>query len=166
MLRDCCMPGESLKEREQEIQAALTRDEERAKRPFPPALIAQIKAARREKVANKTRELQRERAGLVIRRTLLRRAKGPPAHVLARMTEAERRMDRVARSVSEVGYVAMVKRRLGWKLRDPEAWKVEMGRPENRARLEREAMALVAENERRRKAAGEQSEYILCCDRR
>ena len=140
----------------QDLQAALTRDEERAKRPFPPALVAQIKAARREKIANKTRELQRERSGLVIRRTILRRAKGPPAHVLARMTEAQRRMDKASRSVSEVGYVAMVKRRLGWKLRDPEAWKIEMGRPENRARLEKEAMALAAENERRRAAMGEQ----------
>ena len=140
----------------QDLQAALTRDEERAKRPFPPALVAQIKAARREKIANKTRELQRERSGLVIRRTILRRAKGPPAHVLARMTEAQRRMDKASRSVSEVGYVAMVKRRLGWKLRDPEAWKIEMGRPENRARLEKEAMALAAENERRRAAMEEQ----------
>ena len=140
----------------QDLQAALTRDEERAKRPFPPALVAQIKAARREKIANKTRELQRERSGLVIRRTILRRAKGPPAHVLARMTEAQRRMDKASRSVSEVGYVAMVKRRLGWKLRDPEASKIEMGRPENRARLEKEAMALAAENERRRAAMGEQ----------
>ena len=140
------------------MQAALTRDEERAQRPFPPALVAQIKAARREKVANKTRELQRERAGLVLRRTLLRRAQGPPAHVLARMSDAQRRMDRAARSVSEVGYVAMVKRRLGWRLRDPEAWKVELGPPEDWERLEREARALVAENERRRAAFGERGD--------
>ncbi|EPS97484.1 hypothetical protein FOMPIDRAFT_43521 [Fomitopsis schrenkii] len=148
---------EPLVNHEQDMQAALTRDEERAKRPFPPALVAQIKGARREKIANKTRELQRERAGLVIKRTILRRAAGPPAHVLAKMTEAQRRMDRVSRSVSEVGYVAIVKKRLGWKLRDPEAWKVEMGKQENLARLEREAMALSAENVRRRSAAGEPS---------
>lgn len=148
---------EPLVNQAQDIQAALARDEERAKLPFPPALVEQIKAARREKVANKTRELQRERAGLVIKRTILRRAAGPPAHILAKMTEAQKHLDRVSRSVSEVGYVAMAKRKLGWKLRDPEAWKVEMGKSENMAKLEREEMALLAENERRRSAAGERS---------
>ncbi|KAJ7212747.1 hypothetical protein B0H12DRAFT_1213443 [Mycena haematopus] len=77
-----------------------------------------LRAARREKVANKTRERMRERRGEILRCTIERARKGPPAHVLARMTPAERRADRIIRGVGEVGYVGMVKRRMGGKLRD------------------------------------------------
>ncbi|KZT63669.1 hypothetical protein DAEQUDRAFT_699831 [Daedalea quercina L-15889] len=146
---------EHLVKHERDLQAALRLDEQRARRPWPAALIEQILKARRDKIANKTRELQRERAGLVLRRTIRRRAQGPPAHILARMTEEERHMDKAARSISEVGYVAMVKRRMGRKLKDPEGWKVEFGRPEEQARLDREASLIAAENERRRMVADE-----------
>ena len=44
------------------------------------------------------------------------------------------------------------------RLRDPEAWKVELGPPEDWGRLEREARALAAENERRRAAVGERGD--------
>ena len=54
-----------------------------------------------------------------------RARKGPPAHVLAEMTPEQRHDDRVARSsVSETGYVGMVKRKLGWKMKG-EKWKKE-----------------------------------------
>jgi len=43
------------------------------------------------------------------------------------MTKEQKRMDRVVRSVSEVGYVAKIKLRLGFKLNDPEAWKKRLG---------------------------------------
>jgi hypothetical protein len=86
--------------------------------PVSPALQEMLRAARREKVVNKTRERARERRGEILRRTVERARKGPPAHVLVRMTPAERHADRVVRGVGEVGYVGMVKRRMGVKLRD------------------------------------------------
>ena len=95
-------------------------------------MLRQIKAARQEKVRNKTNEYNRESRGEVTNRTIYRRQQGPPAHILAKMTPEERHLDRVSRSsVSEVGYVGMVKRKLGWKLRNPEAWKAEDGKEED-----------------------------------
>jgi hypothetical protein len=59
-------------------------------------------------------------------------------------------MDKVSRSVSEVGYVGMIKRRLGWKLKNPEAWKAEIGSPENKQDLDQASEAIRQENLRRR----------------
>jgi hypothetical protein len=110
-----------------------------------------IKQARREKIANKTRELERERRGEVIARTIKRRNKGPPAHVLSRMSDEERRLDKIARSsVSEVGYVGLVKRRLGFKLRDPERWKAEGGWEADKQKVDEMMRGVERENERRR----------------
>jgi methyl coenzyme M reductase gamma subunit len=106
--------------------------------------------ARREKFTNKRRERNREKRGEILRRTIKRRNQGPPAHVLQNMTQEQREMDRISRSVSEVGYVAMVKRRLGWKLKNPEAWKVEIGSPENQQDLDQMTEAIRQENLRRR----------------
>ncbi|KAJ7036609.1 hypothetical protein C8F04DRAFT_1233093 [Mycena alexandri] len=96
----------------------LSRDIARAKTPVSPALQATLLAARREKVANKTRERARERRGVVLPGTLRRARKGPPAHILVHMSPQERHLDRVVRGVGEVGYVGMIKRRMGVKLRD------------------------------------------------
>lgn len=130
-------------------------DEARSRLGFPPEMLKAIKQARRDKIQNKTRELERERRGEILRRTIRRRNKGPPAHRIATMTKEERRMDKAARSVSEVGYVGMVKRKLGWKLRDPEAWKKEDGSPQDKPRLDRMLEELRAENERRRMSHSE-----------
>ena len=46
-----------------------------------------------------------------------------------RMSEKERMVWWVSKSVSEVGYIGMLKRRLGIKLKDPDAWKREDGLP-------------------------------------
>ncbi|KAJ7485539.1 hypothetical protein FB451DRAFT_1027619 [Mycena latifolia] len=100
------------------VRALLDRDVARAETPVSPELLETLRAARREKIANKTRERMRERRGEILPRTLKRARKGPPAHVLVRMTPAERQMDRVVRGVGEVGYVGMIKRRMGFKLRD------------------------------------------------
>lgn len=127
------------------------RDEARSRLAYPADMLEAIKQARRDKIQNKTRELDRERRGEVLRRTVRRRNKGPPAHVLATMSTEERRMDKIARSVSEVGYVGMVKRKLGWKLKDPEAWKKEHGSLGDKPRLDRMLEELRAENERRRR---------------
>jgi len=124
----------------------------RQRMSYSPELLEQIKQARREKVANKTRELQREARGEILNRTIFRARTGPPAHVLAGMTSLQKHLDKVSRSnVSEVGYVGWAKRRLGWKLRKPDAWKVEIGKPENKEVLDAMAEEIRQENERRRK---------------
>ncbi|OSD07444.1 hypothetical protein PYCCODRAFT_1382214 [Trametes coccinea BRFM310] len=128
-------------------------ERQRAATPYPPELLEQIKAARREKVANKTRERERERRGEMTNRLLRQMRQSPPAHRLAKMSERRRRMDAIARGASEVGYVAKVKRALGFKLRDPDAWKAEAGRPENKEMLDRMAQEIEKENARRRSLA-------------
>ncbi|OBZ68991.1 hypothetical protein A0H81_11151 [Grifola frondosa] len=104
-----------------DIRQTFERDAARATTPYSPEMLEMIKAARREKIANKTRERERERRGQVFRKTLKRQRQGPPAHVLAIMTERQKHMDKVSRGVSEVGYVGQVKRALGFKLRNPDA---------------------------------------------
>lgn len=86
-------------------------------------MLSTLLAARREKVRNKTSERERERRGEVLQSTLRRRRKGPPAHVLDRMSEEERKRDKVLRGVSEVGYVGMLKSKAGRKMRDPGMWR-------------------------------------------
>ncbi len=100
-----------------ELQAAFERDATRATRPTPPKLLKQLKAARREKVANKTREREREARGEVLTATRQRSRLGFPAHVLARWSPEERKANLLARrSAGEVGYVGQVKRALGYKI--------------------------------------------------
>jgi len=103
------------------------RDISRAQKVFSPKLLEQIRAARREKPLNKMRERLRLLRGEVLPATKARSAvtrmkrrshvKGPPAHVLARMTPEQKRLDRVMREPSEGGYSGMVKRCLGIRLR-------------------------------------------------
>ena len=101
-----------------ELQATFERDTARAARPTPPDLLAQLKAARREKVANKTREEhERQRRGEVLMATRRQSRLGFPAHVLARWDPEMRKAKLIARrSVGEVGYVGQVKRALGYKI--------------------------------------------------
>jgi hypothetical protein len=114
-------------------------------------MLRAIAQARRLRFLNKQHEREREKRGEVLRATIKRRNKGPPAHILQRMTPEERAMDKVSRSVSEVGYVGMIKRRLGWKLskRSEEARMAEIGRPEQRAALDRLADEISKETLRR-----------------
>lgn len=95
---------------------------QRAVTPFSEDMAGILKEARREKIRNKTREKERERKGEVLRATIRRRRKGPPAHILERMSEEERRLDKVARGVSEVGYVGMVKSQMNRRMKDPTLW--------------------------------------------
>jgi hypothetical protein len=64
------------------------------------------------------------------------------------MSPERREMDKISRSLSEVGYVALVKRRLGFKLKDPEAG-LELGEKENRPLLDQATAFIRAENQRR-----------------
>lgn len=137
-----------------EIYDTFQRDVDRSLTPYDPEMLGAIKRARREKIINKTRERERERRGVILPRTIRRRNQGPPAHILARMTSEQRHMDKVVRHVSEVGYVGQVKRKLGFRLRDPEAWKVEIGRKEDKKRLDAMLEMVTNENERRRECEG------------
>ncbi|KAI0822051.1 hypothetical protein BC628DRAFT_1328315 [Trametes gibbosa] len=132
------------------MRATSNRERARAKMPYPPELLEQIKSARRARIENKTRERERERRGEMTNRLLRQMRKSPPAHKLALMSPRRRRMDSIARGVSEVGYVAKVKRALGYKLRDPHAWEVEIGSPERRRMLDRMAEEIERENTWRR----------------
>ncbi|KZP31045.1 hypothetical protein FIBSPDRAFT_850034 [Athelia psychrophila] len=73
--------------------------------------------------ANKTHKLEREHHGKAVAQTIQRHRQAPPADVLARMSGEKRRMDKVVRSVSEVGNGAQVKQRLSHKLGDAGASK-------------------------------------------
>jgi hypothetical protein len=128
-------------------------DEARLRSSFPPEMLAAIKQARRDKILNKTRQLERERRGEILPSTIHRRNKGPPAHILSKMTPEQRKLDKIARHVSEVGYVAMAKMKLGHKLKTPDAWRREIGKPEDMTRLDRMLEEVNLENERRRQSA-------------
>lgn len=134
------------------MQDSFKLDEERLNTPFSPSLLSQIRSARHRRHVNKQTERLREKRGEVLRRTIKRRNKGPPAHVLALMTPEERKMDKVVRSVSEVGFVGMMKRRMGFKLRDGESWKKEFGwsSEEERTRLDKLDEVIRRENVERR----------------
>ncbi|KIM49685.1 hypothetical protein M413DRAFT_114233 [Hebeloma cylindrosporum] len=132
----------------QGIHQSNSLDFARASTPYRPELVAAVLEARRRKIYNKTREKDRERRGEVLKSTLKRQRKGPPAHILAKMSPERREMDKVSRSLSEVGYVALVKRRLGFKLKDPEAG-LELGEKENRPLLDQATAFIRAENRRR-----------------
>lgn len=144
-------PGDPIVKAKAELHTAFERTDVIARTPYPPEMLESIQQARREKIVNKTRELTRERRGEILRRTKLRQNKGPPPHVLAKMTPEQRKMDKIVRNVSEVGYVAQVKRKLGFKLRDPNAWKKENGSLENKETLDRITRDIMNENMRRQK---------------
>ncbi|KAI0082931.1 hypothetical protein BDY19DRAFT_901318, partial [Irpex rosettiformis] len=139
-----------ISEYQQTIRTSLSADLDRLQSTFPPALVKTIEAARRERELNKRRESRRERAGEVLKKTLKRASKGPPAHVLCRMSEEQKRLDRIARSgVSEAGYVGYAKMRRGWKLkRNP--WEMEDGPSKVQARLDEAEKEIMEENRRRR----------------
>lgn len=135
---------------------ALLRDIKRFQEPYSPEMLDAARRARQRKVANKTREKEREARGLYSQSTIKRMQQGPPAHVLAKMTPEQRKLYRIALGPSEGGYAAAVKLKLGVKLRKPNLWKLEGGRAENLAMLELKENEIMAENERRqRKDANE-----------
>ncbi|CCM04132.1 uncharacterized protein FIBRA_06293 [Fibroporia radiculosa] len=156
------LPDKPLVTRISEIHETFKRDDARLSTPYSPEMLRIIKQARREKIANKTRELERERRGVMTPRKLRRQRQGPPSHVLANLTDRQKHMDKVARSVSEIGYVAQVKKALGFKLRNAEAWDVEDGPPGDRPRLDRMLQEIDAENLRRRAKWEENAAKQIC----
>jgi hypothetical protein len=130
-------------------------------RPFPQALLDQVREARKNKIANKTKELERERRGEVLKRTLERGRKGLPPPVWDKLPDKTRKEQLIMiRSISEVGYVGALKKRKGWKLREPKdkvegkTWNVEDGEwfsVEETKRLNAESRRIERVNKRRRR---------------
>lgn len=132
------------------LRSQLDADSARHDQPYPPALLAQIAQARKERARNQAREALRERRGETVLRLLHRQRQGTPAHILTTMSPEARRADKVVRSVSEVGYVGMMKSRLNRGMCNPERWAVlEKGRSENRKALDSAAQEIMEENNMR-----------------
>lgn len=131
-----------------EIEKSMALERERIRQSFSPELMERIFEARREKVRNKSHEREREHRGEETKSSLRRKRKGPPAHILAKMTAEQRKMDEISRSLSEAGYVGLVKKRLGFKLKDPEH-PLELGKKKNRPLLDEATSLIRAENRRR-----------------
>ena len=146
-----------LKDKYETLLKTYRLDEERLRSGFPVELLEQLKNARRDKVTNKTREKTRERQGEILRSTCLRRRRLPPAHILSTMTPSQKTLYKITRgSLSEVGYVGAVKKRLGWKLKDPGLGeRLEAGEAEKRTWLDQMGRAIEKENERRRSVWGD-----------
>ncbi|KAI9509477.1 hypothetical protein F5148DRAFT_1282977 [Russula earlei] len=131
----------------EELQAAFERDAARATRSTPPSLLRQLKAARCEKIANKTRERERQMRGEVLSVTRYRSRLGFPAHVLALWSPKVRKANLVARcSAGKVGYVGQVKRALGYRI-SPEDDGVDNAK---RKRLDSLAESVQKSNQSRR----------------
>ncbi|KAF8557488.1 hypothetical protein OG21DRAFT_1406915 [Imleria badia] len=141
-----------LRDKLQMIHKANERDYDRLHSAYSPSLLLWGVRARRQKIRYKTHQYERERAGEVFPSTLARMRQGPPAHVLEKMTPEARRADRIGRSPSEAGYTAVVKMKMGRKLKDGETWMMEDGKVGEWERLERLEEEVREENVRRRSA--------------
>ncbi|KAJ3717316.1 hypothetical protein DFJ43DRAFT_1099789 [Lentinula guzmanii] len=138
---------------------------ERNLRPFSPELLEQVRRARQNKIANKTKERERERRGEILRSTRKRWRKGLTPHLLSTMSEEQKKKELIVlRSTAEVGYVGLLKKRKGWKLKKPKTevegkeWSVEDAEWIGTKEREAAAEALVTiqeENERRRDKVGD-----------
>ncbi|KAJ2915898.1 hypothetical protein MD484_g4522, partial [Candolleomyces efflorescens] len=138
---------ESIQARLDMIEETRKRDQARARKPITPELFATLSAARKYKLENKTRERERERRGVITKKTLDRARGMPPAHLLVKLTEEQKEVDRIVRLPGEAGYVGAVKRKAGVKLRDDVTWRKEEEAGERGVKREEEVLK---ENERRR----------------
>jgi hypothetical protein len=107
------------------LNTSFTLGTHRSQTPFPQTLLTQLKQARKALIENKTKERARELRGEMTRSLIKRLRKGPPAHILAQMTPRQRRLDKIARHPSEVGFTAIAKRELKRGFRNPKAWLAE-----------------------------------------
>ncbi|KAG1743734.1 uncharacterized protein EDB91DRAFT_1051121 [Suillus paluster] len=113
------------------------------------------KQARRDRIANKTAQRQRERSGEVTTATIKRRRNAPPAHIQELMTPRQILMDRAVREASEGGWSGTVKARMGVHMHMSEKWKAEGGWEDQKTkkRLDDMEREIRVENERRRKGS-------------
>lgn len=87
------------------------------------------------------------------RKWLKRRRSRPPSLIRYKMTDKEKMTWWVSKCVSEVGYIGMLKRKLGMKLKNPDAWKREHGLPHMKEKTDRD-IAIVETGNRRREMLG------------
>jgi hypothetical protein len=145
-----CEIDEHLNTMEESIEKSFSRANARIRAPFPPSVLADIKAARTRKIAYHTYTLARERAGEHTSRSMARKRQRPPAHVWARMNNQERKADRVIRSASEVGYVGMIKEQVGMRTKSAGLWRIyEEGEAASRDGLDKIEAQIRQENQRR-----------------
>lgn len=85
------------------------------------------------------------------RKWLKRRRSRPPSLMRYRMTEKEKMTWWVSKCVSEVGYIGLLKRKLGIKLRNPDAWKREHGLPHMKEKIASDVAVVDMGNRRREK---------------
>lgn len=139
------------------ILQTFVNDTARINTPFSPELLAKIAEGRKKRDAALRRERERELHGEITPKTLHRARKSPPGYVYSLMTPKQRRLDAIARSsLSEVGYVGMVKRRLGWKVKEREGWRAEWVKNEA---LDKASEEIRVENERRRRESDSELEH-------
>jgi len=138
------------------LHECFQRENARLHAPYTDELIKIVEDARREKHRNLTNEKIRERRGEMTRKWLQRRRSRPPSLMRYRMTEKEKMTWWVSKSVSEVGYVGMLKRKLGMKLKNPDAWKREHGLPHMKKKTDRD-LAVVEMGNRRREELGSET---------
>ncbi|GJJ11746.1 hypothetical protein Clacol_005984 [Clathrus columnatus] len=143
-----------------EIQKSYTLDDARSKSTCSPELLAQVKEARREKIRNKTREKRREQRGEILNHTIGRMRQGPPAPLLALMTDEEKKIDRLIRSPSEGGYTGMMKRKAGVKLKDDHLWRLEDGLKEMQPKLEEMEKEFYALQEEKRNKSNSNTNHL------
>lgn len=81
----------------QTISSKLDRDTARLEMRYTPQMLEMIRRARTEKIRNKTHERERERRGEVLKRTVKRLSRMPPARVWSTLTPQQRANDALAR---------------------------------------------------------------------
>ena len=150
--------GKNLEAELGRLQECFQREEDRLHAPYTEELIKIVEDARREKHRNLTNEKIRERRGEMTNKWLKRRRSRPPSLMRYRMSEKDKMTWWVSKSVSEVGYIGMLKRKLGMKMKNPDAWKREHGLPHMKAKTERDLAVVEMGNRRREKLWSEMSE--------
>jgi len=150
--------GRNLEAEMGRLHESFQREEARLHAPYTDELIKIVEDARREKHRNLTNEKIRERRGEMTRKWLKRRRSRPPSLMRYRMSEKEKMTWWVSKSVSEVGYIGMLKRKLGMKMKNPDAWKREHGLPHMKEKTDRNLTVVEMGNRRREKLESETSE--------
>ena len=92
------------------------------------------------------------------RKWLKRRRSRPPSLIRHRLTEKEKMTWWVSKCVTEVGYIGMLKRKLGIKLKNPDGWKREHGLPHMKEKVDKDLAVVKMGNRRRKKLELEASE--------
>ena len=149
--------GKNLEAEMGKIHECFQREEARLHAPYTDELIKIVEDARREKHRNLTNEKIRERRGEMTNKWLKRRRSRPPSLLRYRMSEKDKMKWWVSKSVSEVGYVGMLKRQLGIKMKNPDAWKREHGLPHMKEETDRDLAVVEMGNRRREKLGPETS---------